>query len=215
MEITCKQCSTRLSVTSQGSPFVKCATCGYPNPVKLPPGAARNNQMPPSPGSGNSGINSDSTPPPKAKPSINEAGWLIVHDENAPVQTYPLRIGKQIIGRKNSGLPCDIMIVTQDPYMSRNHCLLEVRPARSGGYDYLVSDVKMSNGKPENMSSNGTFVNAFSKPLQPSDMVYLNDGDTIQLGQTKVVIKTIRTVSNADDATRLVKDSDYMPTVFI
>ena len=65
------------------------------------------------------------------------------------------------------------------------------------------------------MSTNGTFVNAFEKELQPNDVVYLNDSDTIQLGQTKMVIKTIRTVTNADDATRLVKDSEYSPTVII
>ncbi|WP_162794241.1 FHA domain-containing protein [Runella rosea] len=148
-------------------------------------------------------------------PPKQELGWLVVHDENAPEQTHTLRVGRQVIGRQNTTAPCDIMITTQDVYMSRNHCILEVKPSRTGGFEYLLSDRKMTNGIPELMSANGTFVNAFENPLQPNDMVYLNDGDTIQLGQTKVVIKTIRTVTNADDATRLVRDTEYTPTVFI
>ncbi|MEO6282959.1 MAG: FHA domain-containing protein [Dyadobacter sp.] len=238
MEITCKKCNTRLTISNASSLIVKCGNCGYPNPVVLngneqekaakapqpiitPPPRPNNPTPAPNPrpvvnpgmqSSRTSGTDQDNA---KSTSGKTDVGWLVVHDENAPLQTYPLKIGRQIIGRHNSATPCDIMIITQDVFMSRNHCILEVKPVRSGGYDYLVSDRKMSNGVPQNMSTNGTFVNAFEKGLQPNDVVYLNDSDTIQLGQTKMVIKTIRTVANSDDATRLVKDSEYSPTVII
>lgn len=150
------------------------------------------------------------------KPAASqELGWLVVHDENADHQTHPLRIGRQIIGRKSISRPCDVMIETDDPYMGRNHCILEVKPSRSGGYEYFLSDVRMTNGIPEQMSTNGTFVNAQPAPLRPKDMVYLKDGDVIQMGKTKAVIKTLITVATARDASRVVQDMDYAPTVII
>ena len=242
MYITCKMCQTRLTISTPGSPIVRCGNCGYPNPVVVRPGPDLPDGKPMTPPA--PAMPSAAVPPPSPiqRPTVqahnglpplggaaratglplqdnslprNEVGWLVVHDENAPSQTFPLREGRQVIGRKNTGLPCDLMIATQDPYMSRNHCVLEVKRGKSGGYDYLISDRKMTHGTPENMSSNGTYVNALAKPLQPNDVVYLNDGDTIQLGQTKAVIKTIMKVANADDASRLVQDSDYMPTVVV
>ena len=230
MEITCKKCNTRLTVSNTGSPIVKCGNCGYPNPVVVsnnpekithqvpvaPVQAAVPNLAPSIPNPRPAITpNIQNIPPQSAPTQKNEVGWLVVHDENAPIQTYPLKIGRQVIGRQNTGAPCDIMITTHDVFMSRNHCILEVKPTRTDGFDYLVSDRKMTNGTPENMSTNGTFVNSFSKALEPNDVVYLNDSDTIQLGQTKMVIKTIRTVTNANDATRLVQDTEYMPTVII
>jgi pSer/pThr/pTyr-binding forkhead associated (FHA) protein len=225
MEITCRKCNTRLVVSNTGSPIVKCGNCGYPNPVLLsnqPEKVA--DVVPVAPVQPTSLNNARAIPNPRppvipvnqsAAAPKNEVGWLVVHDENAPLQTYPLKIGRQIIGRKNTGSPCDIMITTQDVFMSRNHCILEVKPAKTGGFDYLISDRKMTNGTPENMSTNGTFVNSFAKALESNDVVYLNDSDTIQLGQTKLVIKTIRSVTNADDATRFVRETEYMPTVII
>ncbi|AEI51507.1 FHA domain-containing protein [Runella slithyformis] len=230
MEITCKKCKSRLKIINTGSPIVKCGNCGYPNPVVISPPKAGETNAPPAPATAKVAPPPSPFPPPNPNPRPfvggglphtpgaapkSEPGWLVVHDENAPEQTHSLRVGRQVIGRLNTTAPCDIMITTQDVYMSRNHCILEVKPGRTGGFDYLLSDRKMTNGAPELMSANGTYVNAFEKPLQPNDMVYLNDGDTIQIGQTKVVIKTIKTVANADDATRLVRDTDYTPTVII
>ncbi|KAA0989253.1 FHA domain-containing protein [Dyadobacter aurulentus] len=228
MEIACRKCSAVLSVASTAIPIVKCSNCGYPNPViagaqpaparpQMPAPVTPHQQMavPPVP----------SSPPPAPQPprptagrpqaSASELGWLVVHDENADQQTHPLRIGKQVIGRKSVSRPCDIMIETDDPYMGRNHCVLEVKPSRTGSYEFFLSDVKMTNGIPEQMSTNGTFINSQAAPLRPKDMVYLKDGDTIQMGKTKVVIKTLITAASAQDASRIVQDMDYAPTVII
>ena len=239
MEITCRKCGTKLIVTNTATPIIKCTNCGYPNPVMagasqagaVQAGATQPNSVQsanlqphnPQPGihqsipSGIPAQNPVSTPKPAPPRSSGpaELGWLVVHDENAVQQTHPLRIGRQVIGRKSVSRPCDIMIETDDPYMGRNHCILEVKPSRSGSYEFFISDVKMTSGAPEQMSTNGTFINAHPTALKPKDMVYLKDGDTIQMGQTKVVIKTLISAATATDASRIVQDTDYMPTVII
>jgi hypothetical protein len=219
MEITCRKCGSNLTVSNTATPIIKCTNCGYPNPVMA--GA----QPQPTPAPARAAYQAPAaeihqpapqTRSPQQRPaSPVELGWLVVHDENADQQTHPLRIGRQVIGRKSVSRPCDIMIETQDPYMGRNHCILEVKPNRSGGYEYFLSDVKNSSGVAEQMSTNGTFVNAHSTALRPKDMVYLKDGDTIQMGKTKVVIKTLVSAASAQDASRIVHNTDYTQTVII
>lgn len=220
MEITCRKCGARLTVGNTASPIIKCSNCGYPNPVLA---ASRSSSVVSQPFQGNfvssnpAGNEHETKPlnPQANRPVPMELGWLVVHDENAEQQTYPLRIGRQIVGRKSISRPCDIMIETNDPYMGRNHCVLEVKPSRTGSYEYFLSDVKMSSGIAEQMSTNGTFVNAQPTALRPKDMVYLKDGDTIQMGNTKIVIKTLISAASAHDASRIVQETDYAQTVII
>lgn len=220
MEITCRKCGSKLTVTNTATPIIKCTNCGYPNPVM----AGAQPQSPPLPAQARVAYQAPAVeirPPAESRKSQEkpanpaELGWLVVHDEHADQQTHPLRIGRQVIGRKSVSRPCDIMIETQDPYMGRNHCILEVKPSRSGGYEFFLSDVKNSSGVAEQMSTNGTFVNAHPTALRPKDMVYLKDGDTIQMGKTKVVIKTLVSAASAQDASRIVQDTDYNQTVII
>ncbi len=217
MDITCRKCGAKLTITNTATPIVKCTNCGYPNPVMAGAQPSRPAQVPPA-------VSPVAPAMPAQAPARqamgkasgpSELGWLVVHDENAEQQTHPLRIGRQVIGRKSVSRPCDIMIETEDPFMGRNHCILEVKPSRSGGYEFFLSDVKMTNGTPEQMSTNGTYVNAQPAALRPKDMVYLKDGDTIQMGKTKVVIKTLISAASAQDASRIVQDTDYSPTVII
>lgn len=242
MEITCRKCGSKLTVANTATPIIKCTNCGYPNPVMAgasqagaaqagasQAGAAQTSTAP-TPIPANAGwsrpaaeaavpnarpVSQVQSPAPARPSGPAELGWLVVHDENAEQQTHPLRIGRQVVGRKSVSRPCDIMIDTEDPYMGRNHCILEVKPSRSGSYEFFLSDVKMTNGIPEQMSTNGTFVNAQPTALKPKDMVYLKDGDTIQMGKTKVVIKTLISAASAQDASRIVQDTDYSPTVII
>ncbi len=232
MEISCRKCGTPLVVTNPATPIIKCTNCNYPNPVMA--GAGRTSPPPePAPavasppprprtetGADRKPVGAPAAPMPsrpvaEKPPGQGDLGWLVVHDENADQQTHPLRIGRQIVGRKSVSRPCDIMIETDDPYMGRNHCIIEVKPSRSGGYDFFLSDVRMTSGTPEQMSTNGTFVNAYPTALKPKDMVYLKDGDTIQMGKTKVVIKTLIAATNAEDASRMVQETDYSPTVIL
>lgn len=133
-------------------------------------------------------------------------GWIFVHDENTPMQSFDLKKGKNIIGRRSS-VHADIAIETKDEYMSRRHCMVEVTVNPSGTYDFLLSDLK---------ALNGTFLNGTArKRLKPEDMVMLNDGDTIQIGMTKVVIRIRNKAMAKDTAEQEVKNSAYAPTVLV
>jgi pSer/pThr/pTyr-binding forkhead associated (FHA) protein len=136
-----------------------------------------------------------------------DCGWLVVHDENAHSQIFPLKVGINIVGRKSPSKPCEVMIDTQDSFMSRNHCQVEVLQ-RGNGYLYVIKDLG---------SQNGVFINADrNSRLKKDDEVYLQNGDTVQIGRTKVVLKvpTHRT-PNKESAHTQVVNSDFSKTVIL
>lgn len=189
MEIICKgkNCGEKYVEVNLNKPVSICGKCGYPNAI------SKENITPPVK------ENSKSS-------SSKEVGWLIVHDENAPSQTHNLNIGRQVIGRKNANKPCTIMINTEDDFMSRNHAIIDVNIDALGNYKYILTD---------NNSMNGTRVNADKTPLSPNDAVLLADGYVIQMGMTKVVFKSFQVANNAQEATQIVRNQDYAPTVII
>lgn len=195
MEITCKGCDRKYIENDKNKPASKCNNCGTNNPIPIP----KPDPDPPK-------------PKPKPEPDLRkpeppqEVGWLVVHDEQAATQTYPLRMGAQVIGRKNTTRPCDIQIQTNDLYMSRRHCEIEVKRISATQLQYLLKELE---------ETNGTFVNSDPKPLSPTDLIVLNDGYVIQMGETKVVFKTPQTVQNADQATYKVKGQKHAPTIRI
>lgn len=152
-------------------------------------------------------------PPPSVgeKPRTASAkdagiGWLVVHDEATETATFQLRKGINRIGRHSQSTPRDVNIAirTKDQYMSREHCDIEVRWQKDkGSYDYALADRR---------SSNGTFVNAGRRLLR-SEEVMLKDGDTIQAGRTKLVLKLPAMANNAQDAEDWVRNSEYTPTI--
>ncbi len=136
-----------------------------------------------------------------------QVGWLVVHDENTAPQTIILKEGRNVVGRKSPDKPCDAMIDTTDVHMSRHHSVIEVSRRPDGHYQYLISDCG---------STNGTFINANEQhKLSSYDRVYLKDGDTIQLGRTKVVLKTQQTVDSPAQAQQVVTKKDYLKTVVL
>lgn len=118
----------------------------------------------------------------QAKKNTQETiAWLVVHDENTDKQVFNLKAGKYIVGRYNQSKPCDVMIKCNDHYMSRNHCVLEVRASGSGIAEVLLTD---------NKSTNGTWLNAKELvALKEGEIIFLEDDDMLQLGMTKVIVK--------------------------
>lgn len=146
-------------------------------------------------------------PPPALAGLPEQVGWLVVHDENTAAQTLTLKEGRNVVGRKSPDKPCEVMIDTTDVHMSRNHSIIEVIRRADGHYQYLISDCG---------STNGTFINASERhKLSSQDRVFIKDGDTIQLGRTKVVLKTQQTVNSPDQAQQVVAKKDYLKTVVL
>lgn len=144
---------------------------------------------------------------------VEVVGWLVVHDENTHTQTYELKEGKQLIGRKSETLPCDIMIETKDTYMSRNHFILTVKRVGTS-YSYLIEDSHATNKTYVDTRRISQFEREM-KQLKPNEQIYIEDGALIQAGHTKIVLKTLRTVSNKEDATRIVSQEKITKTIVL
>lgn len=91
--------------------------------------------------------------------------------------TYPLHEGLQTIGCKHPNSTADIQIATGDPLLSNNHAIIKVVKLTSGGYKHILST-----SQPENR------VLLNQSPLQVGDEVVLRNNDTLQLGNTVIVL---------------------------
>lgn len=136
------------------------------------------------------------------------AGWLILHTEGRETASYELHVGKNRIGRIATANNPDIP-VADDMFVSRNHAVLVVRINDRNQYEYLIADNAEVQGKP---SMNGTYINGDTQRLgdQP---IKLKDGDTIQVGVTKFVLKTADVAITVDDAVKLTQKLGYTETV--
>ncbi len=137
----------------------------------------------------------------------NTVGWLIVHTEEQEHQTFTLKIGKNIIGRSTPNHSPDIAI--NDVYVSRRHAAIIIRQ-NNNLYEYFIADNPEVNDGKE--SKNGTYVNGSVERLkqQPQRII---DGDTIQIGITKLVLKTADIIVDVEEAVKLVKRQEYQTTV--
>lgn len=152
------------------------------------------------------------TPPkPQPSPLPTVVGWLVIHDEQTATETFVLQRGRNAIGRQTSSTPpkVNIAIETQDGFMSRYHCDLAVEEnLDKTGYEYRLSDGALGK-KP---STNGTFLNGKGR-MKAMDIWPMKDGDTIQAGRTKLVLKLPGSASDAQDARDQVGPTDYFDTI--
>ncbi len=135
------------------------------------------------------------------------AGWLILHTENTESLTYELREGKNFIGRQATNYKPDIAIA--DTYVSRRHAVIVVRVSANYVYEYFIADNADIQGAP---SMNGTYVNGETQRIT-ENAVKLKDGDTIQVGMTKLVLKTADVAIDVENAVKLVNKMEYKETV--
>lgn len=140
-------------------------------------------------------------------------GWLIVHDEKTHTQTYDLYEGVQTIGRKSNSRPCDVMIETTDNYMSRNHFIIEITNNR-GCLQYILKDAQATNRTYVEVDVLSEFIKKL-RPLNKDEEVYIEDGDIIQAGKTKIILKTPKSVPNREIATQIVTNQDIAKTVIV
>ncbi len=125
---------------------------------------------------------------PVSSPPSDQMGWLVVKDQLTDTQTFTLKLGSNTIGRRSEKRPSVHMVVTQDEYMSRPHCTIEVRMGRLGTPEYILRDGALVDGQWKR-SLNGTYLNGKEPGLSEYDQLYLTDGDTVQIGETKLVLK--------------------------
>jgi pSer/pThr/pTyr-binding forkhead associated (FHA) protein len=144
-----------------------------------------------------------------AKSSFRDpiAGFLITHTENKATRKFDLFAGENIIGRALVPGHCCI-VIEDDAFVSRVHAIITVRMTDTGFCFYLSDDGRLSKGK---RSQNGTYVNA-SSALVHSELL-LQDGDTIQVGTTKMVLKSNK--GNDKIVVEEVMQTSYVKTIVI
>ena len=88
-----------------------------------------------------------------------------------------LKQGKNIIGRKTD------VSITGDRYISRLHCLVEMKK-QTWGIELTISDDGTETEKP---STNGTFYK--DERISKFDKIVLKSGDKIRVGRTNLIVK--------------------------
>jgi len=112
-------------------------------------------------------------------------GWLVLHDPNKEPLAYEIKKNKNLIGRVNAEIQNDIRI-SGDPTISREHAWLHV--VESGGtFQFALEDFK---------SKNGTYIQGVGR-LPRGKSYPVNDGSTLQFGQSTLLLKSIQTAGNA------------------
>jgi hypothetical protein len=125
---------------------------------------------------GGGGAATEETPTQVLRPVSEGCGELRIEASSlTPEQTYQLKEGTFVIGRRAADGRNDIGIETGDRLMSRSHITIEVRRGAGGGYVHTLRD---------NGSKNRTYYNGRS--LEEGEVVVIKSGDEIMLGQTRV-----------------------------
>lgn len=109
---------------------------------------------------------------PAHTPSENELGVIVV---KATGRRFILREGTNVIGREAKSGTADLMIST-DPYMSRRHVQIDVVKTPAG-YDHRLVEIDSKN-----------IVELNGAPIKRGDILKLNDGDRLLLGETEVML---------------------------
>ncbi len=107
-------------------------------------------------------------------------GWIMMKNCYLlyEFKEFELSVGRNIVGRQNTTLPATVQIPTDDHYMSRRHCCIDVTALSDGMKKAVLRNYQ---------NKNITYVNG--QPLESNDIIRLSDGDTIKMGNTTVTFK--------------------------
>lgn len=139
-------------------------------------------------------------------------GWLILHTEERKPVYYEIFEGNNVFGRMGDGYDVDIEIAS-DTYVSRSHghIQVEIDLLNRARFTLLDDGSHRIGGR---RSTNGTYVNGRTTRLPEDQQIFLEDGDTIQVGETKLVFKLMtEEAENVQVVATQVISSDYTATV--
>ena len=184
--IQCPKCGVVLEVKNSKNEEVKqitCPKCGCSLQVKFDPqqepiealtyyapkNTANDNGATQLAGSAYGATQLVSSPVPKKMQSVK-----LMYDG----VSYELEEGQNIVGRKGNTSKATIQIATDDHYMSRQHCAINVTTLPDGTIKAVLSNYQ---------NKNCTMVE--DQEIETGDVVRLSDGNQITMGHTKVIFK--------------------------
>ena len=184
--IKCPSCGVVLDVQNSKNELVKqitCPKCKAVLQVKFPPQQepleAKTYYAPPKqPVADNgatqlAGSNYGATQLVTDTPKISTSAKLLYDGIS-----YPLEEGQNIIGRKGNTSKATIQIATDDRYMSRQHCSINVTTLPDG-----TKKAVLSNYQNKNLTS------IDGQPIETGDAIRLTDGNSITMGHTTITFK--------------------------
>ena len=134
----------------------------------------------------------------------NPAGWLLYTTANGETKTYILKAGTNTVGRKTENNTASILLEVDDKTISRSHITIEISISKAGFFEYLIFD---------NNSANGTYIN--NELLKPGNQLYLNNEDVIQLGLTKIILKTPYPSATKEEESKTILNNEEQKTIII
>lgn len=168
MKVKCSKCNTIISVPEDKLPknklkaMVKCTNCQHPIVFTIPTGLLQ-------------------AQPDGDKTEIGDIGGFKIStakliEKNTGI-VHTLKNGNNVVGRD-----ADISI-DNDKYISRKHCLIEIKQTPIG-LEVIISDDGTETGKP---STNGTFYK--EQRISKYDKILLKNNDIIKIGRTYLTVK--------------------------
>lgn len=88
---------------------------------------------------------------------------------------YPLAEGRNVVGRQGTTSKATVQIATNDHFMSRQHCIINVTTSADGRKKAVISNFQ---------NKNDTSINGYK--IGSGDAIILQDGNTITMGETTI-----------------------------
>lgn len=92
--------------------------------------------------------------------------------------SYELEEGQNIIGRKGTTSKATVQIATEDRYMSRQHCAINISALPDGSKKAVLSNYQNKN-----------LTSVDGREIETGDAIRLTDGNAITMGHTTVTFK--------------------------
>lgn len=137
--------------------------------------------------------------------------WLIRHTEQKSHNHHALWPGDNPIGR-TAVVNRRSICIEDDPYVSRFHAAIIVTPKPGGFSVELADDGRFNQGEP---SRNGTYLNGSDQRIKSNDIRLLKDGDTIQVGNTKFMLRINSASKTISGLVKEVEKTQFVRTVVI
>ena len=117
-----------------------------------------------------------------------DCGFIVVLENSYGYrQELPLFMGDNIIGRRSKGTEIHVPIETTDVTLARQHCVINVKKNKAGGFIYTLRDFP---------SVSGTYLR--HERLGKKDRVVLENGAIITAGSTTFIVHFAGVQDNED-----------------